>query len=174
MQHFKTNFVITVLYLIIFLLLLLFLISVAYSKESSIHIFIVTALTFVACFAFAKALFRRLTIDDKGLSYSMLKSKRYIAFEDIEDIHILNGLGRFVLIITSQSGAHIVVSSLFSRFDTILEQLKPHANEAEQNALNNALILLKRQARSYIFLMVVIIALLIYVLLNAKIGLWRA
>lgn len=173
MQHFRTNPIITAFYGIITILLAIFLYNTVLSKDHIIHIIIVSILTLISCFAFFKAIFRKSSIDAKGVYFSVLTKKHYIAFSEIAEIHIINGLGRFVLIIASHNGEHIVLSSLFSNFKTYLEHLKPHANDAERNALDNAIILLKKQFFSYIFCMLIIVALLIYIIIRGKATLWN-
>lgn len=166
MKNFRTNTNFIILHFIIFFLLFIYTINVE-NRQTQMHVMLLSVAIVISFIMLISSLIKKITVtDDKIIIKNLLKTT-VIDIPNISYGYSLSAMGRYVLIIND--GAHTaMISSLMNGFYDIVELVSNKITEDERKAFDiiteNSL---KRKYVVYTFVMVLIVAILVYGILTS-------
>lgn len=166
MKNFRTNINFIILHFLIFILLIIYTVNVE-NRQTQMHVILLSVTIVISFLMLISSLIKKITVtEDKIIIKNMLKTT-VINTADISYGYALSAMGRFVLIIND--GTHTaMISSLMDGFHDIVKLVSSKITEEEKKAFDiiaeNSL---KRKYIIYMFIMVLIVALLIYGVLTS-------
>lgn len=166
MKNFRTNINFIVLHLIIFILLIVYTLNVE-NRQTQMHVILLSVAIVISFFMLISSLIKKITVTDDKIIIKTLLKTTVIDIDSISYGYSLSAMGRFVLIVND--GNHTaMISSLMNGFNELVQLVSSKITEDEKKAFD--IITegsLKRKYTIYMFIMVFIVALLIYGVLTS-------
>lgn len=166
MKNFRTHINFIVLHFIIFILLIVYTLNVE-NRQTQMQVMILSVAIVISFFMLISSLIKKITVTDEKIIIKTLLKTTVIEIKNISYGYSLSAMGRFVLIVND--GSHTaMVSSLMNGFNDLVQLVSNKITEEEKKAFD--IITegsLKRKYAVYMFVMVLIVALLVYGVLTS-------